>query len=791
MQSNFLSCFILFNPYLFFFFKLLNCISIIKTHLKSEVSRKLNVKTRIEIWMQQSVYIMLSITYMGPSNTLICVSILLESLSPPSFRLTIFLLHPSLESPFFWVWLGPSTNELGMVSTIMQIPRLSFLLLFIILNGKCHQIKLYTNKNYFFIISQMYKSPLNGAAITSTIDLSGLFRIVSRFFSSACHVHMETVDGSMDRQAKTAGDDALGGAFPISRHPVSPAVPAGDATLGRYLARRLVEIGVRDIFSVPGDFNLALLDHLIAEPALNNVGCCNELNAGYAADGYARACGVGACVVTFTVGGLSVINAIAGAYSENLPIICIVGGPNTNDYGTNRILHHTIGLSDFSQELRCFQTVTCYQAVVNNLEDAHELIDTAIATALKKSKPVYISISCNLPAVPHPTLIREPVPFYISPRSCNVMSLDFAVEAAVEFLNKAVKPVLVGGPKLRVAKAGGAFANLAEASGYPVAVMPSAKGLVPENLPQFIGTYWGAVSTAFCAEIVESADAYLFAGPIFNDYSSVGYSLLLKKEKAIIVQPDRVVVGNGPTFGCVFMKDFLRALKKKINKNTTAFDNYRRIYVPQGVPPMCQPEEPLRVNVLFKHIQNILFGNTALIAETGDSWFNCQKLKLPVGCGYEFQMQYGSIGWSVGATLGYAQAAKDKRIIACIGDGSFQVTAQDVSTMIRCEQNSIIFLINNGGYTIEVEIHDGPYNVIRNWNYTALVDAIHNGEGKCWTTKVKYEEELIEAIKTATGAKMDCLCFIEVVVHKDDTSKELLEWGSRVSAANSRPPNPQ
>lgn len=146
----------------------------------------------------------------------------------------------------------------------------------------------------------------------------------------------------------------------------SSSVPfnSGEATLGRHLARRLVQIGVSDVFSVPGDFNLTLLDHLIAEPGLNLIGCCNELNAGYAADGYARSRGVGACVVTFTVGGLSVLNAIAGAYSENLPVICIVGGPNSNDYGTNRILHHTIGLPDFSQELRCFQTVTCYQ--VNN-----------------------------------------------------------------------------------------------------------------------------------------------------------------------------------------------------------------------------------------------------------------------------------------------------------------------------------------------------------------------------------------------------------------------------------------
>uniref|UniRef100_A0A804Q5T8 pyruvate decarboxylase n=1 Tax=Zea mays TaxID=4577 RepID=A0A804Q5T8_MAIZE len=213
------------------------------------------------------------------------------------------------------------------------------------------------------------------------------------------------------------------------------------------------------------------------------------------------------------------------------------------------------------------------------------------------------------------------------------------------------------------------------------------------------------------------------------------------------------------------MRDFLSVLAKRVRPNTTAYDNYRRIFVPGGQPPECEAGEPLRVNVLFKHIQRMLSGGSSVIAETGDSWFNYQKLRLPDGCGYEFQMQYGSMGWSVGALLGYAQGAPDKRVIACIGDGSFQVTAQDVSTMLRCEQRSIIFLINNGGYTIE---------------------------GRCWTTRVATEEELTAAIATATGDdRKDCLCFIEVVAHKDDTSKELLEWGSRVSAANSRPPNLQ
>lgn len=179
---------------------------------------------------------------------------------------------------------------------------------------------------------------------------------------------MDTKIGSLDTCKPPCSDLASppnGAVSTIqSSVPATPLVNPSESTLGRHLARRLVQIGATDVFSVPGDFNLTLLDHLIAEPGLNLIGCCNELNAGYAADGYARSRGVGACVVTFTVGGLSVLNAIAGAYSENLPLICIVGGPNSNDYGTNRILHHTIGLPDFSQELRCFQTVTCYQVTI-------------------------------------------------------------------------------------------------------------------------------------------------------------------------------------------------------------------------------------------------------------------------------------------------------------------------------------------------------------------------------------------------------------------------------------------
>lgn len=563
-------------------------------------------------------------------------------------------------------------------------------------------------------------------------------------------------------------------------------------TLGQHLASRLVELGVEDFFAVPGDYNLVLLDQLLKEPKLKMINTCNELNAGYAADGYARARGVGCVCVTFTVGGLSVINAIAGAYSENLPVICIVGGPNSNDFGTNRILHHTIGEPDFHQEMRAFQEVTCMQTQIVHLEDAYGQLDAAVAAAMRNSKPVYISICCNLAGSAHPSFAGDPVPFALTPKVTNERSLEAAVKYASDFLNKAVKPVLVGGVKMRwPGKAQNAFIDLSEAGQYPVAMQPSAKGFFPESHKRFLGTYWGQVSSPYCSEVVESCDAYVFVGAIHNDYSSVGYSLLLKKEKMIDVDLFRVTIGGRHTFGCVNMKDFLSALAKAIKPNSTAWDNFQRMYVPPAEIPAAKPNSPLRTNILFKHIQEILSPDTAVLVETGDSWFNGQKLKLPDGCLYEFQMQFGSIGWSVGALLGYAQALKGKkRVIASIGDGSFQVTAQDVSSMIRYRLNPIIFLINNGGYTIEVEIHDGPYNYIQGWDYSGLVQCFDNHQGNVFSTKAKTEEELLDAIKQ-TDKHKDKLCFIECFVHRDDCSKELLEWGSRVASANSRPPNPQ
>jgi TPP-dependent 2-oxoacid decarboxylase len=181
--------------------------------------------------------------------------------------------------------------------------------------------------------------------------------------------------------------------------------PAKTYTVGSYLAARFTEIGLKHHFAVAGDYNLALLDQLLSNKQLKQIYCSNELNCGFAAEGYARANGAAAAVVTFSVGALSAFNALGGAYAENLPVILVSGAPNTNDRATDHLLHHTLGTHDFSYQLEIAKKLTCAAVSITSPARAPEQIGYVIRTALRERKPAYIEIACNIAAVPR--LVRS------------------------------------------------------------------------------------------------------------------------------------------------------------------------------------------------------------------------------------------------------------------------------------------------------------------------------------------------------------------------------------------------
>jgi pyruvate decarboxylase len=554
-------------------------------------------------------------------------------------------------------------------------------------------------------------------------------------------------------------------------------------TVGGYLAARLEQIGLRHYFAVPGDYNLVLLDELLKNDALQMISCCNELNAGYAADGYCRASGgPSAVIVTFSVGGLSLSNAVAGAYAEDLPLIAISGGPNSNSQAENELLHHTLGKVDYTYKRAIYSHITAEAIIVKHAAEAPAQIDQAIDTALRLSKPVYLEIASNIAAYP----VAAPSPrSFTAGASSDRESLAAAVEHAAALLNAAIKPVLVAGVKLRPGRALNAFQALAESSGYGVASMPNAKGFFNEEHAHYMGIYWGPVSSPGCSEIVESADLALFAGPSFTDYTTSGHAALINPDKMIVANAGSVVTPTS-VFNNVALADFLGALALKLKHNAASWIAYGRVAERLMPPAPGAAGDPITTRHLFARIQEMLDEQSCVIAETGDSWFNGMNLNLPEGARFEIQMQYGSIGWSVGAVLGYCLARPQSRVIALIGDGSFQMSAQEVSTMIRYGVKPLIFLINNGGYTIEVEIHDGPYNTIKNWDYAALMAVFNAGDGRGWGARVGTEEELDAAI--ATAQDHDGPALIEVLIDRDDCSKNLLEWGGHVARNNGRPP---
>lgn len=558
-------------------------------------------------------------------------------------------------------------------------------------------------------------------------------------------------------------------------------------TVGSYLAARLAQIGLTHHFAVAGDFNLALLDQLLTNEETEQVYCCNELNCGYAAEGYARANGAAAAVVTFSVGGLSIINAIAGANAENLPVILISGAPNTNDQATDHLLHHTMATSDLSYQLDIAARITCCAVAITSPDQAPSQIDRAIRTALRESKPAYIEIACNIAGAP--CAAPGPVSGLLAHAPSDAATLEAAVSAAADFIKGRKKPLILIGSKLRAAKAERAALALAEALGCPVAVMAAAKSFFPETHPQFAGIYWGEVSAPGTREIVDWSDGLICIGTLFNDYSTVGWTSNPAGSNVLTLDIDHVTLA-GHDFSGLRLAEVLDGLAARVEANPTALNEFHRLRAAPAAVPEAAPEAKLSRTEMMRQIQGLLTGDSTVLVETGDSWFNGMRLALPEGARFEIEMQWGSIGWAVPATFGYAVGAPGRRVIAMIGDGSFQLTAQEVAQMIRRRLPIIIFLINNRGYTIEVEIHDGPYNNIKNWDYAGLINVFNAEDGEGLGLRAGTGGELAEAITRALG-NANGPTLIECALDRDDCSPDLISWGRRVATANARPPQPK
>lgn len=552
------------------------------------------------------------------------------------------------------------------------------------------------------------------------------------------------------------------------------------ATTGTYLADRLVELGIRHYFAVPGDYSFSLLDQLLTNEALSLVSCSTELGAAYAADGYARTSGAGVVVTTFGVGSLSAVNAVAGAYAEDVPLLLVSAAPPSYVGAPSHHKHHSLNEPELDFVRNMFGQVTAAALAIESPTEAAERIDVAIDTLSRTSKPVYLEIAANR------ALAHCPDPFHRRPRrqrTSDPAVLAAAVEAARQLLDRASRPVLVGGARLKTVRAGEAFTELATSSRFATAMMPDARGVLDEDHPGYIGIFWGAISTPRrISSLVENADAHVYVLPTHAEYGTGGYESIKEYDHRITVDATRVTV-SGRVFDQVDAVDFLRALARVVRPNDGA--QQALVEVPQDPPPPRPPTPDGCVAVadVMAGVQDLITGETTLVVETGNLWFEAMHLALPHGARFEAQLRYASLGWSVGAALGIATASHgDRRVVALIGDGAFQMTGQELSTMLRYDLDPIIFVFNNGTYVMEEAFAHAVYNDLQNWRYADLVDVMRGDNDRAWGVRVATASELRAAVHRAKES--DGLALIEVLTDPADRSPDLDEF---VRILTSRP----
>ena len=550
---------------------------------------------------------------------------------------------------------------------------------------------------------------------------------------------------------------------------------SSEITVAEYLLTRLKEIGVDHLFGVPGDFVLGFFNQILKSD-IQYVGTCNELNAAYAADGYARIRGIGAFSSTYGVGELSAINGVAGAFAERVPVVAITGSPAMINFRTRPLLHHTLG--DYQIPLRMYEKVTVASTQLVSAETAPAEIDRVLSACLAHQRPVYISLPADVVMMK----CNRPNAFvFPTPARSDQAALGEALKETLGMLEQAQKPVVIGDVELIRFKLQKEFAAFLEKTGCPYVTMMLGKTVLSEHHPQFIGLFEGDRSRDYVRNRVEAADCILQLGNMMTDFNTGGFTTNLDDAKTISANIRSVKIKHH-YYENVNLRDFLVGLTEQLSRRAPATLEI------QCAAAGCvhRPAEPFRpdalspltIKRLFDRMSHFIENDSIVVAETGVALFSAAEMLMPEGATFIGQTFYGSIGYTVGATLGAGMADQDRRVVLFVGDGSFQVTCQDLSTMIRNRLKPVIFLINNDGYTIERVICDRPYNDIQPWRYHKLLEVFGGGLG----LDVRTEGELETALEKAAAA--DGLVFIEVHTARLDCPESLRRAGRAMAKTN-------
>jgi indolepyruvate decarboxylase len=555
----------------------------------------------------------------------------------------------------------------------------------------------------------------------------------------------------------------------VTKDPARPATQSTvTTTVAGYLLTRLTEAGIVSVFGVPGDYNLGLIDAVTNRPSMSWIGMASEQGAGYAADGYARQRGIGALITTFGVGELSAINAVAGAYTESVPLVHIVGTPALAARGAGLPLHHNLPGASYQHFANMAAEVTAAQADLRPGSAAAE-IDRVITAALRQSRPVYITIPADVagehvpaPAAPLRIAHAKPDP---------AVRRAFASHAARLLRGADTAAVLIGHMPARFGLTAEVTA-LAAAADLPVAVLAMAKGDFAESDPRFAGLYAGAASAKSARLAVEDSEVLITVGVTLADTVTGGGTHQLPVAGRIDLGADQASIGP-VSYPGVGLRPALALLTQVVAESgVRARPDIRLAAAGESaaasVASLAARDMHLSQQHVWASVQDFLRPGDVVVADQGTAFYGAAGLVLPDGARLVGQPVWASIGWALPAALGASFGAPDRRVVVIAGDGAMQQTAPELGTLLELGVAPVIIVLNNSGYAIERAIHNtsASYHRIPQWDWTALPAAMAAAASPL-AIRAASPRKLDRALRAASR-NAGQLTLIEAVLPADD-----------------------
>jgi indolepyruvate decarboxylase len=555
-----------------------------------------------------------------------------------------------------------------------------------------------------------------------------------------------------------SGLDTGLGVSPDGRPAVDTEQSVTGLSIGQYLIRRLSDYGIRHVFGLPGDYVLSFYSMLEHSP-LDLVNCTREDCAGFAADGYARVHGMGAVCVTYGVGGLSLANSIAGAYAEKSPVVLISGAPGIRERVNDPLLHHRV--REWHTQLDVFEKICAASREIADPATAFRDIDQLLDTAHRQKRPVYIELPRDMVSVV-PDQIRP----YAAPKwQSDSSALAEAVADTVSRIEAAKKPVIIAGVELHRLGLQSEVVALAEASGIAIAATMLSKSVVSEVHPLYIGLYEGALGREEVTGFVEESDCVILLGALLTDLDLGIFTAKLDATKSVFATCDELRISHHH-YHNVLLEDFLRGLvaaKPKAAKRP----------LPPGPaaaqqPFTLEPDRPITTTRLVRRLDESLDDKTIVIADVGDALFASSELVIRGQTEFLSPAYYTSMGFAVPAGLGAKTARPELKVVVLVGDGAFQMTGMELSTIVKRGLPVTVIVLDNKGYGTERLLLEGSFNDINPWQYQLLPQVLGGGTGWEVRTEGDFDVAITRALADTTGMNI-----IRVHIGLDDRSTTL------------------